>query len=88
MNNRFSITKFCEKKTCQTSGYSKVVTAGNDPTISKKMRFSQYIRSVKPRTITTTDANPSGFDRSQPYYFQPFGVTRATVNPDLNVYKL
>lgn len=48
----FDIGKFCENK-CQPAGYNQVITGGNDPTKSTNMRFSEYIRSVKPRTVIT-----------------------------------
>jgi hypothetical protein len=30
---------------CKPVGYSKLVTAGNDPTISKKMQYASYVRA-------------------------------------------
>lgn len=32
--------------------YSKKVTGGNDPTITKAMRYAQYVRSAKPHYTT------------------------------------
>lgn len=45
MNN---MQKYCEiKKECGKPDYLKVVSSGNDPSISKAMRYSQYVRSGK-----------------------------------------
>jgi hypothetical protein len=45
MNN---ILKYCQNaKYCNNIKYSKLVTAGNDPKITKSMRYSQYISSIK-----------------------------------------
>jgi hypothetical protein len=42
--------QYCEKsKHCNNIKYSKLVTAGNDPNISKGMRYSQYISTTKGR---------------------------------------
>jgi 4-aminobutyrate aminotransferase-like enzyme len=32
--------------------YEKQATGGNDPSITKAMRYSQYVRNAKPRGIT------------------------------------
>ena len=47
INNMFDITKFCqgEKATCNNIGYNNLVTGSNDPSITKSMRYSQYLRS-------------------------------------------
>ena len=45
MNN---MQKYCEiKKVCGKPDYLKVASSGNDPSISKAMRYSQYVRSGK-----------------------------------------
>ena len=53
----FDIVKFCngEKSTCNNVGNSKVVTAGNDPSSSNKMQFSQMLRSRRFKKVTTTN---------------------------------
>jgi hypothetical protein len=43
----FNIIKYCE---CAKSDYLKTVTSGNDPKITQKMRYSQYVKSAKPTT--------------------------------------
>ena len=46
----------CNKKTksmsmvCSDVKYNKLNTGGNDPTLSKKMQYAQYIRSSKSKT--------------------------------------
>jgi hypothetical protein len=37
--------------------YSKVVTAGNDPSITKRMRYSQYINNTKTFHLVSTPIN-------------------------------
>lgn len=45
MNRTNDIAKYCAcQKTMQQAQYSKVATGGNDPSISQKMRYSQYLR--------------------------------------------
>ena len=36
--------------TCSSVQYNKINTGGNDPTISKKMQYAQYIRTSKSQT--------------------------------------
>lgn len=43
----FSIIKFCENK-CNNVQYNKLTTANNNPKMSTKMRYSQYIQNKKP----------------------------------------
>ena len=43
----FSIIQFCENK-CNNVEYKKIVTANNNPKMSTRMRYSQYIRYKKP----------------------------------------
>ena len=32
--------------------YAKQATGGNDPSITKAMRYSQYVRNAKPKSVT------------------------------------
>ena len=51
-NSMFNIAKFCkEQKDCANVEYFKVATAGNDPSISKAMRYSQYVNTQKGKTV-------------------------------------
>ena len=53
----FDITKACElQNSCTPVNYNKVVTGGNDPSITNAMRYSQYVRNSKPRTVYSSDA--------------------------------
>ena len=51
--NLNNLTTYCNtvnnKKLIQ---YNKLVTSGNDPSISKAMRFSQYVKSSKTKQVT------------------------------------
>jgi len=83
----FDIVKFCngEKSTCNNVGYSKVVTAGNDPSSSNKMKFSQMLRSRRFKNVTTI--NKDAFtgkkdpDEIFPLHLFPHGYihTRSTL---------
>ena len=58
MPKMFDINKWCEnKRTAAPSNvtYSKVVTGGNNPTITKAMRYSQYIRSTRRSNVKYGD---------------------------------
>jgi hypothetical protein len=39
----FDIVKYCNQKKCEKAAYLKVVTSGNDPSISKAKRYSQLV---------------------------------------------
>jgi hypothetical protein len=53
------INKFCAYAKCQNQvAYSKVATGGNDPGISQKMRYAQYVN--QPRVACTKLLNPQG----------------------------
>lgn len=57
----FSIDTFCklqnQRKTCMPIQYNKLVTGGNNPNITKAMRYSQYVQTTKSKkvSISTTD---------------------------------
>lgn len=44
MPNMFSIVKFCQNKACEKESYVKRKTYGNNPQISQKMRYAEYVR--------------------------------------------
>jgi len=58
--NKFDIFNFCngQKATCNNVTYSKIVTSGNDPSMSAKMRYSQYLRTNRFKTKRTTKQAP------------------------------
>ncbi len=47
----FNINKFCNND-CKPQ-YSRTKTAGNDPSITRKMRYSQITRNLKYKTVRT-----------------------------------
>jgi hypothetical protein len=52
MYNTNDITKYCSYAKCQKQvEYAKVKSAGNDPSISQKMRYAQYLK--QPRVACT-----------------------------------
>lgn len=71
----FDINKFCngEKAKCNNVGYNRVVTSTNDPSISKKLRYSQYIRTTRVKTIRTPGAMPPPVSNIRPLYMFPNG---------------
>lgn len=54
MYTMFNIIRYCEaqKNNKCVNNYSNLKTAGNDPSITKKMRYSQISRNGKYKTIT------------------------------------
>jgi hypothetical protein len=62
-NFKFDINKFCKNsstansQTCSPVNYLKVATGGNDPSISKRKLYSQYVNSSRYRRVI--DINPN-----------------------------
>ena len=60
-NSMFDINKFCngersgQRATCNFVEYSKITTAGNDPSISNKMRYAQFVRSGRFKNVRNTN---------------------------------
>lgn len=53
MPSMFDIIKHCN---CQKKvDYVKIKTGSNDPQISKKMRFSQYVNTNSAKTVYNSD---------------------------------
>jgi len=48
----FNINDYCQKKTCIKVDYNKIATSGNNPHLSKAMRYAEYIRNTKAKTIS------------------------------------
>jgi|SaaInlStandDraft_5_1057022.scaffolds.fasta_scaffold43221_3 hypothetical protein len=71
----FDINKFCngERSTCNNIGYSKTTTAGNDPSQSNKMRYSQMLRSRRFKNVRNTSMNPPPTKQEIPLYHFPTG---------------
>lgn len=53
----FDINKFCQKTDCKPPNYLQVKTSGNDPTISKKKLYSQYVNTSKYRRVVDINKN-------------------------------
>jgi hypothetical protein len=47
----FSRLNMCKDKSCPPVEYNKVVTGGNNPQISQKMRFAQHVRTTTYSTV-------------------------------------
>jgi hypothetical protein len=57
MYNTNDITKYCAYAKCQKQvEYAKVKTSGNDPKVSQKMRYAQYLRQSGVRCTKLLDA--------------------------------
>ena len=71
----FDINKFCngERSTCNNIGYSRINTAGNDPSLSNKMQYSQMLRSRRFKNVRNTDTNPPPAKQEVPLYRFPNG---------------
>ena len=71
----FDINKFCngERSTCNNTGYSQVTTAGNDPTLSNKMRYSQMLHSRRFKNIRNTNMESIPTKQELPLYRFPTG---------------
>lgn len=79
MNN---IIEYCRRQPPQTD-YIKQKTANNDPTISKRMRYSQYIKTARKTKVTQKYTQPT---QEVPYYLFGSGQTyvRSVFNYDEN----
>lgn len=52
----FNIVRFCHDKKCQQQiEFNKIKTSGNDPSISKKMRYSQITTQFNGRSLNYAD---------------------------------
>jgi hypothetical protein len=57
----YDIVRTCEQqRIANMSHYSKNVTGGNDPSITKPVRYRQYIQNAKPRTHYVSGNAASG----------------------------
>ena len=55
--NSNDLQKYCEYQNCQKQIiYSKVKTGGNDPSVSKRMKYAQYVRNFS-GCMKTLDSN-------------------------------
>ena len=44
----FNIIKYCQQQKCNCITNNKLASSFNDPTLSTRMRYAQYIRTTKP----------------------------------------
>jgi len=56
-----NLTKYCcqSAKNAPGVGYNKLVTSGNNPKISKAMRYSQYVRTNTGRPVVSSSVVPA-----------------------------
>jgi hypothetical protein len=83
------IAKYCNKQQTAPTKTTTVVTSGNDPSISKKMRYSQYVRNAKPRRYVPPPAHqiiPIHNVQSQLQYKTMYYNGRLVVLPIDSVY--
>ena len=78
-SSRFDIKKFCEGNSCPRVSYNKVATGGNDPTMSTKMRYAQYVRGQKTRANVTIVPSTFVINKIAPYYRFPMGQAQGTI---------
>jgi len=70
INSTFDINKFCngEKSTCNNVGYNRVVTTNNDPSITKRLRYSQVLRAQRFKQILVPGPKAPAVNTPQPLY--------------------
>jgi hypothetical protein len=70
----YNIVRACEqKRMADQSQYNKVVTGGNNPTITQAMRFSQYVNNAKPKTeYVNKELGPLGRLATEGITFQSY----------------
>ncbi len=68
LNTMYDIDKLCKtKQECADVQYLKVATGGNDPRMSKAMRYSQYVNTKGSKLVMQT--NPVAPSPSSDYPF-------------------
>lgn len=74
-NTAFDINKFCssENATCNNVGYKRLVTSTNNPSISNKLRYSQYVRSLRFKTVRTIGQSPPPINNERPLFLFAIG---------------
>jgi len=81
----YDIVKVCKtKKECAEVEYLKVATGGNDPSISRAMRYSQYMQTQKPHTVIEYKAPiplPKQVFTANQTLVRPYGVGYLGVRP-------
>lgn len=71
----FNIITFCQNKKCrQQIEYNKIKTSTNDPSLSTKMRYSQYVNTKY------AGRNVSYNDLIEKYGFSPIDIAKLNTN--------
>jgi hypothetical protein len=86
INSTFDINKFCseEKSTCNNVGYNRLVTTNNDPSITKRLRYSQMLRTQRFKKIQVPGVRPPALNTPQPLYLFATGqIFTRSVIPNL-----
>lgn len=60
MNSMNNIDEICRQQNCTNIQYNKLVTSGNDPSITKAMRYSQYVQNANPKRVYVSGSASSG----------------------------
>jgi hypothetical protein len=71
-NTMFDINRFCANRS-SANNYSRQTTAGNDPSISNKMRYSQIVQSAVYKNVRVYDTIIPGEKEPLPTYYFPDG---------------
>jgi hypothetical protein len=68
--SKSAIDKYCNRKTanCNNVSYNRIVTSGNNPSISNKMRYSQLLRTQRFKTIRTYNVSVPPVKEELPLY--------------------
>jgi hypothetical protein len=70
INQDFDIDKFCSRQGIARNnvGYNRIVTSGNNPSISNKMRYSQLLRTQRFKTVRTYNVSVPPVKEELPLY--------------------
>jgi hypothetical protein len=68
--SKSAIDKYCNRKTanCNNVSYNRIVTSGNNPSISNKMRYSQLLRTQRFKTVRTYNVSVPPVKEELPLY--------------------
>ena len=87
------LQRYCQKKQCSNLvQYNKIVTAGNDPSMSSKMKYSKLVNSSRTTKLYVVDisgvkfaVNSSGKQIKTPCAdLQPKTLVKPCTNPIFN----
>jgi len=77
-NVLFDINKFCSNpnynnNSCNPSQYKKLVTSTNNPTMSRKLLYSQYLRTRRFKQVQNNKPDSFFYNYQQPMHVFPTG---------------